>query len=415
MAGAPSIGRLVLIATLVASAPGVSSGQIAGDIAVVRFESVYGGQPGPASPYPITRLDDGEQGTELDRIRAGAVTFSQPLPIRDVLLLMFRGTPFSIVVDPSVNGTFIGELGDLSLRQALEAVLAPSGLDYRRQGRVIQVSPPRTETRLFEVSYLDVQRSSRHAAAGGSATPESDFFSELTAGVQSLLSPGGRAHVDRKAGVVQVTDFADRLQQIDIYIETVLLRATRQVQLTTRVLEVTLTDRPAIDWAAVAKAAGVTPGAGGGIVVGDFDALLRAIGGFGTVRTIAVPRLVAMNNEPAVMRIGPDGLTLSITSQISADGLVHMNVSPKIATGARPGPSASTGTVIEVDTAVRVRGGDTVVIAGLIREEPETATGSSHGTDGGKDRRTSRTELVVLLTPTVVSVSAGSVPAAGAQ
>ena len=128
-----------------------------------------------------------------------------------------------------------------------------------------------------------------------------------------------------------------------------------------------------------------------------------------------LPRLVAMNNEPAVMRIGPDGLTLSITSQISADGLVHMNVSPKIATGARPGPSASTGTVIEVDTAVRVRGGDTVVIAGLIREEPETATGSSHGTDGGKDRRTSRTELVVLLTPTVVSVSAGSVPAAGAQ
>jgi len=119
-----------------------------------------------------------------------------------------------------------------------------------------------------------------------------------------------------------------------------------------------------------------------------------------------------MNNEPAVMRIGPGGFTLSITSQISADGLVHMNVSPTIATGARPGSPASTGTVVEVDTAVRVRGGDTVVIAGLIREEPDTGPG---GADGGKDRRPSRTELVVLLTPTVVSVSAGAVPVAGAQ
>ena len=63
MSGAPSIGQLVLIATLVVSTPALSSGQNAGDLAVVRFESVYGGQPGPASPYPITRLDDGEQGT----------------------------------------------------------------------------------------------------------------------------------------------------------------------------------------------------------------------------------------------------------------------------------------------------------------------------------------------------------------
>ena len=93
-------------------------------------------------------------------------------------------------------------------------------------------------------------------------------------------------------------------------------------------------------------------------------------------------------------------------SQISADGIVQMNVSPTLAT---PGRS-----VVEVDTMVRVRGGETVVIAGLVREATEVvAAGGVPGILGVKNRRTSRTELVLLLTPTVVN--AGSLPVAGAQ
>jgi type II secretory pathway component GspD/PulD (secretin) len=232
--------------------------------------------------------------------------------------------------------------------------------------------------------------------------------------------------------VVQVTDFADRLQQVGIFIETVLLRATRQVQIVSRVLEVTLTERPAIDWTAVAKAAGLTPGSGGGIDVTDFDRLLGAIGAFGSVRLLAAPRILATNNEPAVMRIasggarflsGGDrggtapaesGLTLSITAQISADGIVQMNVSPTIATAGPDRSSASSGSVVEVDTVVRVRGGETVVIAGLLRDATEMVSAAGvPGILGVKNRRTSRTELVVLLTPTVVN--AGAIPAAGAQ
>ena len=64
----------------------------------------------------------------------------------------------------------------------------------------------------------------------------------------------------------------------------------------------------------------------------------------------------------------------------------------------------------EADSVMRVRGGDTVVIAGLIREwrDAAAAGGASSRTDAPRIRR----ELVVLLTPTVVN--AGSAPA-GAQ
>ena len=396
------------------------------------MESVYGLQsPSISSSFPITRLDDGQASGDLDRVPAGTLTFAHPLPVRDVLFMLFKGTPFSIVFDPSVNGTFTGELTDLTLRQALEAVLVPAGLDFERRGRVVHVFPRRAETRLFEVSVVDAARSWRRRTgtsdADGSgeltATVAADFFGELTAGIQTLLSPSGRMHLDRTAGVVQVTDFAERLQQVGIYIEAVTLRATRQVRLSARVLDVELTDQRAIDWTAVAKSAGVAIGPGAGIHVSDFDGLVQAIGAFGAVRIIAAPQILAMNNQPATMRIGavlgaafadgdpspvPATFALSITPQIGADGIVHMTVSPAYADERRGG---SVRQVTEADSVMRVRGGDTVVIAGLTREWSNAAPAG--GTPGRSDEPRIRRELVVLLTPTVVN--AGSAPASGAQ
>jgi type II secretory pathway component HofQ len=411
------------------------------DLPIVRLESVYGAQSAGTAGFPVTRLDDGPAAGDLDGVSAGSLTFSQPLPIRDVLFLLFRGTAFSIVLDPEVSGTFAGELTDLSLREALDAVLAPAGLEYQRRGRVVRVLPRRPQTRLFEVSHVDVARAWRRRLADGVAPAmqeaeltsrsESDFFGELSAGVTALLSPAGRVHVDRKAGIVQVTDFAERLQQVGIYIEAATLRASRQVRLAARVLDVTLGDHPAIDWAVVGRNAGIASATGAGIRVEDFDALLRAVGAFGAVRTVAAPQVLAMNNEAAVMTIGAAGatflgnesssdneaaqgaaLTLSIVPQISADRIVHMSVSPAYA-DERSG-SRSTASVTALDTVMRVRDGDTVVIAGLVRERVDAvAAGGLPGLLGRKGEKRARRELVVLITPTIVN--AGASPASGAQ
>ena len=141
--------------------------------------------------------------------------------------------------DPAVNGMFTGELSDLTLRQALEAVLVPAGLDIGGAA-ASSTSFPAAPRRGCSRSASSTPRAAGAGATGASdaggsgeltATVDADFFGELTAGIQALLSPAGRVHLDRTAGVVQVTDFADRLQQVGIYIETVTLRATRQVQI----------------------------------------------------------------------------------------------------------------------------------------------------------------------------------------
>jgi type II secretory pathway component GspD/PulD (secretin) len=189
------------------------------------------------------------------------------------------------------------------------------------------------------------------------------------------------------------------------------------------VLDVALTDQQAIDWTTVARNAGVAVGPGAGIQVSDFDGLLRAIGAYGAVRTIAAPQILAMNNQPATMRIGaalgagvtdgnpaplPATFALTITPQIGADGIVHMIVSPAYADEARGRPARQ---VTEADSVMRVRGGDTVVIAGLTREWSDTAPAGRPPRPGNETRM--RRELVVLLTPTVVR--SGSAPASGAQ
>ena len=359
----------------------------------------------PIAPLPVTELLD-RASADLDGPRRVSVTISRPMELRELLLLLVNGTPLSIVADENVSGTFVGDLKDLSMRQALEAVLFPSGLDYDLQGTLVRVFARKASTRLFDVNRVNVRRTSqRHvrssvssdAAKSGSAADlsvliESDPLDELSKGVEALLSATGRMHLDRAAGIVQVTDFSDRLDQVGIYIEAVQLRASRQVRLEARVLEVTLADASAgsIDWKAVAaRATGARAGA---------DALQKAIAEQGAVTTIAVQRVVAMNNEPAVMRVDtqPAALMLTITAQIAADGIVQLNVSPTFASRRSPAASLEVATppavrIGEADTMARVRDGETIVLSGFLDN---------------------RSEFVILLTPTVVApappVSAGA-------
>jgi MSHA biogenesis protein MshL len=412
----------------------------------------------PAS-FPVTQLDDAPR-TALDGTPSVSLSIARPMPLGETLSLLVSGTPLSLVLAEDVSGSFVGELKGMTMRQALEAVLFPRSLDYDVQGTLIRVFTRRPATRLFDINHVNVVRSWERGVRSAVAIPgtpasvdaasrvESNAVAELERGVAALLSSSGRMHIDRGAGLVQVTDFADRLDQIGIYLEAVQLRASRQVRIEARVIEITLKDpaSASVDWRAASAAAGgaiqVDPGAAG-IRVTDFAALMRALGEQGTVRAIASPRIVAMNNEPAVMRVGSQqvyfqaasaidgsgrtgertftpatvlsGLTLTVTAQIAADGIVQLHVAPTYAAAGGTvksprGESVPTLSVAEADTTVRVRNGDTVVIAGMLHDRERVTQGTGMaGFFGAQTRDTVAAELVILLTPTVVtSGAAGS-------
>jgi type II secretory pathway component GspD/PulD (secretin) len=363
---------------------------------------------------PLTQLDERGRAADLDN-RTFTLTFAQPVPVKDLLLLLVRGTTLSVVPDPAVTGSFIGELKNVTVRQALGLILRPFGLDFAVDGPVVRVFRREPETRIFDVNYIATQRAAESAVGGDggdrtraevSSSTKTDLFGELATGVRTLLSERATFNVDRKAGLLQVTDFPERLDRVALYLEAVQDRVHRQVQVDARVVEVELSDEkaPGIDWTALATQMTGTLTAAErasprrsltGLRVTDVTKFMNLVAAQGKTTVVANPQLLALNNEPAIVRA--DAFTVMVTPQIGADGVVMLSVSPIVTAPA----------VAESDMLARVADGETLVVAGFIRDR-ETRERKNVGITGGWFGRATvvtrrRVELLILLTPTILT------------
>ena len=373
-------------------------------------------RPAPMPALPLTQLDERVLAGDLDN-RAFTLTFAQPVPVRDLLLLLVRGTSLSIVPDPAISGSFIGELKNVTVRQALGLILRPLGLDFALDGAVIRVFRREAETRLFDLNFIATERAGQTMVTGegGARTSASvtgstraDVFEELATGVRTLLTERASFSVDRKAGLLQVTDFPERLDRVAIYLDAVQERVHRQVQIDARVIEVEPTDAKAngVDWPAVAAKMSGAPTADvptatrqtmNGLRVNDVARLLTVLGEQGTVTVVAHPRLLSMNNEPSIVRT--ETMSFTVTPQISGDSVLTLSLTPIVKAPA----------VIESDMLARVIDGETLVISGFTRDrevkEQKKSTGLVGGTwfSRGSVVTHKRVELVILLTAKIIA------------
>jgi MSHA biogenesis protein MshL len=468
-------------------------------VLVVATATTAGSQSAPLPSLPVTQIDARQADPDLDGQRI-SLGFADPTPIRDILLLLVRDTRLSVIPHPSLDQMFIGDLKNVSLREALDLILEPLGLDYSVRGQVIRVFPRELETRFYSIDYVITQRTGTRSIAattgasgvsglGGTSLPSSisagsagttafagsggaqggstsqvsgtdspNLYVDLAEGVRTLLSEEGRMSLDRTAALLQVTDAPGRLARVEQYLEAVMLRVTRQVQIEAKVIEVELHEEfsAGINWKLVlgglTNSATISqtlaPATSGGFTLalkaGDFSALLNAFAAQGKVNVLSSPRITAMNNEPAVMRIGTqdvffvtttqvdplgnilqtavtpqtltEGVTLSVTPQVSADGIIHLSVNPSITerTGvatSRLGDTVPIISVRETDTLVRVREGETIVIAGLMQDRANADTAKVPllgdvpvvGNLFKRSEKTRRkTDLVILMTPTIM-------------
>ena len=328
-------------------------------------------------PLPLTQLDERALSADLDN-RTFSLTFAQPVALHDVLLLLVRSTNLSIVPDPSASGTFIGELKNVTLRQALGLILQPFGLDFSADGGVIRVFRRELDTRLYDVSFLALERAgstnvgtdSNGSTARVATSAKSDVFGDIAKGLSTILSDKGTFNVDRKAGIVQVTDTRERLDRVSLYLDAVQERVQRQVQVDVRVLEIELNGEKAstLDWTGLRQTR-------------DFERLMAALNAQGAVHVLANPRLTVLNNEPGIIKT--DAITLSITPQISSDAIVTLGLTPLV----------TAPETLEADMVARVADGETIVIAGLGRDR-----------EARERNKVSKNhvELVVLFTPRIV-------------
>jgi MSHA type pilus biogenesis protein MshL len=170
--------------------------------------------------------------------------------------------------------------------------------------------------------------------------------------------------------------------------------------------------------------------------------IMQAISEQGDVKVLSSPTISTLNNQKAIIRVGNQdvffitgavatqttvtqiiqpmtidiGIILDVTPQIAEDGTIIMNIHPSITdkTGEKTTPDGKSTfpllSVRETDTTVRVRDGQTIIIAGLMQERTtENYTGvpilQSIPLMGGLFRYKTETkrnsELVIMITPSL--------------
>jgi MSHA biogenesis protein MshL len=514
-----SVHRRLIVATVVAAIPlTLTAAQESGPLrplGVVHIEgsgAAAGARPAaaaqvpgqapvqtPLPPVAVTQLDDRQTNPALDE----PITLEfgdMPVPVTEILRILGSQTSLNIIADPAITHTFLGDLKNVTVRQALDIITDQAGLDYTVQGNLVRVIPRELETRVFPIDYVITQRGGNRSmsatsgasggsgsgttggtgvttgggGAGGAATSGGtggggasasvggndapDFFGGLLEGVRALTSTDGRINLDRTAGLLQVTDRPRNLDRVEAYIEQVMLRVTRQVQIEARVIEVELNEKfeAGINWNkvfssltnAVSVGQSVIPASTGTFTLsgnfGDnFTALFSAFAEQGKANVLASPRVMTINNQPALINAGDQevffttttqrdpqgiitqstvtpqtlsvGVALSVTPQISADGRIMLSMNPSITAKTRDATSRL-GDVVPVltqratDTIVIVSDGETIVIAGLMQDKTSTTNTKVPllgdlplvgGFFKSHNKTRSKSDLVIMLTPTI--------------
>jgi MSHA type pilus biogenesis protein MshL len=418
-------------------------------------------------------------GPQFTSIKEKLYTLSfRKADIQEILTVLSRKTKLNIIVDPDVKGEVTVDLKEVTLTKALDCLLTPLGLEYKREANFIWVAPVKMQTRIFTLNYLITQRvgsgavsaSTGEGGRGGGEDPAgmeaairvetsdtADLWKEIDEGLKSISSEKGRLAINKMSGSVIATDFPQNLARISEFLETIEDSAQRQVMIKADIIEVVLSDeyQMGIDWSAVFNHDGLkgtitqmlSPGTEFfqiNLLDGDFSLLLDAMSEQGKTVVLSSPKISTLNNQPAVIKVAAEdvywerdvvdstvggnpwavstprwitiGILLKVTPQIGSDGLIIMDIHPSITdkAGESKSPEGDVAPILnvrETNTVVRVRDGQTIIIAGLLSERKKDEVTSVPflvkfpflGTFFSKTKqKNEKTELIIMLTPKVV-------------
>ncbi|MBF0181132.1 MAG: pilus (MSHA type) biogenesis protein MshL [Magnetococcales bacterium] len=313
----------------------------------------------------------------------------------------------------------------------------------------------------------------------------------------------GLVAVNVEAGVISIIATAVQHERIQDYLDSVLENVHRQVLIESTVVEVVLSDRfqEGVNWEMIFSSnrfkgmvnntvTNQLPASGGLLsfalgkpeisttefsadnkAKGPVFATVKMLETFGNTKILSSPKIMALNNQPAVLKVVknrvfftlkssttapensttpptaatqpvfdteihtvPEGLIITVTPQISSEGIVSMNVRPTITriTSEKydPNPALQAGNlqtglqtailnpipeieIKEMETIMRVHSGQVAVMGGLMQDEVQKDTnglpllsklpGPLGSMFGSKDQQVKKSELVIFLRPVVMT------------
>lgn len=337
------------------------------------------------------------------------------------------------------------------------------------------------------------------AGSGGNNTSETRlttksynrFWETLRDNIQAILGEtdsnadtiSANVIMNAEAGVVSVRATEVEHALVQDFIDLVLANARRQVLIEATIVEVSLNDQyqAGVDWRVLLDAdksgVGVNQSLLGAVTDGVInsnvssmvfgltdpnnngrfiDLTVRLLREFGDTRVLSSPRLMALNNQTAVLKVVeelvyfevevtnrestatsqgttfidtdvrsvPVGLVMALTPQISENQEVTLTIRPTISEqvgeALDPNPQLTNITnavpvirVREMESVLRLTNGQVAVLGGLMQEEFLTGDREVPGLSriplvgdllfNAEEQRSEKTELVIFLRPVIVN------------
>lgn len=309
-----------------------------------------------------------------------------------------------------------------------------------------------------------------------------DLFSSAFDDQTTAAIPGdvtNEVAVNAVAGTVTILATDKQHTLVQQYLDAVSAATQRQVLIEATIVEVELsrTYQAGIDWGRVAG----SPGAGisfgqnllgatlsaapnltlsyGANSPGNIFATIKLLEAFGNTRVLSSPKVMALNNQTAILKVVrnvvyftiqqqisqstvlggtglqattttartvPLGLVMSLTPQINENGQVTLNVRPTVTSQVGetldPNPALAVTNpplknaipiveIREIESVLQLQSGQTAILGGLIKDEIRRKRSQVPGVGNTavgdlfalRDEQAIKTELVIFLRPTIVT------------
>lgn len=433
----------------------------------------------------------------------------QDAGVRELLFAIARDAGINIDVHPQIIGTVSMNAIDQSLPQLLDRIGRQVPMRWTMDlTNGVMVEPDSPYLQSYRVDYVNVTRDSNTgfsietaiSSVGGAGGPlqgnnsiaalnqnsANNFWNTLTLNLRAILGETGGADstelsgiiTNPESGLVTVRANSRQHREIQTFLDYVKTRSLYQVMIEATVVEVNLNDRyqAGVDWAVLSRDSGQVDflqtltglnlsDAPSSILTIDktagpdaIAATMRMLSQFGDIRVLSSPKIMALNNQAAMLRVVdnkvfftievepgvpatintpatpalytstintvPVGFVMSVTPQISENDQVTLNVRPTISRIVRyvndPSPALATAGVVnavpeiqirEIESILKVFSGQIAVLGGLMQDSLETSTAGIPGLSklpgiGGlfsyKDDTAAKTELIVFIRPVVI-------------
>ncbi len=387
----------------------------------------------------------------------------QDVDIRNVLKVLAYKSGTNVVTTPEVTGTVTIQLNDVPWKKALDVILSTYGYGYERQGNIITVMP---------IDSLKKHREDTAALQEQEPLVTKTYLlsyakaSDIMDSINKIKSPKGTINFDARTNALIIREVSSNLELIDTVIKT-LDSVTPQVLIEAKVVETTLgtDDKLGVDWAIKASATGSkrslalpwnisdasnllpAPAAAptSTFTLGTLDAttvsaVFQMLSSKTDTNILSNPKIITLDNQPAKIVVGTQypipnytynadqgkmqvsgweykdiGIIFEVTPHVNNPGMVTLELHPVITdiTGTVTVENTSLPqlSVEETRTKVMIEDGQTLVIAGLIKDKTEFTKGKVPFLGdmpilGEAFKKTStvksKTELLVFLTPHII-------------